>query len=100
MRRYTLASSDARGEVDLRDYRDVIEEAIHEIVPSAQVTVEKDCYYVSPTPAKGDAIKIGRLICKSDLNHHCIQLPKLFTSIPVKEDKHEEQQPKHPGGHH
>ena len=100
MRKYTLASPESRSTVDLRNYRAVIESSVHEIMPAANVIVEKDCYYVSPAPKRGDAVKIGRLICKSDLNRHCIHLPKLFTSIPVKEVKHEEHQPKCPGGHH
>ncbi len=100
MRRYTLASPESRATVDLRNYRAIIESAVHEIMPTAKVIVESDCYYVSPAPKRGDAVKIGRAICKSNLNRHCIQLPKLFTSIPVKEVKHEEHQPKHPGGHH
>ena len=100
MRKYTLASPESRLTVDLRDYQEIIESAVQEIMPAAKVIVESDCYYVSPSPKRGDAVKIGRAICKSNLNRHCIQLPKLFTSIPVKEDKHEEQQPKHLGGHH
>ena len=100
MRKYTLASPESRLTVDLRHYQEIIESAVQEIMPAAKVIVESDCYYVSPSPKRGDAVKIGRAICKSNLNRHCIQLPKLFTSIPVKEDKHEEQQPKHPGGHH
>ena len=100
MRKYTLASPESRSTVDLRDYKKIIETAVHEIMPAAKVIVESDCYYVSPAPKRGDAVKIGRLICKSNLNRHCIQLPKLFTSIPVKEVKHEEHQPKRPGGHH
>lgn len=100
MRKYTLASPDSRLTVDLRDYQKIIESAVHEIMAKAKVIVESDCYYVSPAPERGDAVKIGRLICKSDLNRHCIQLPKLFTSIPVKEVIHEEKQPKRPGGHH
>jgi hypothetical protein len=99
MRKYTLASPESRSTVDLRDYRAIIESAVQEIMPAAKVIVEKDCYYVSPAPERGDAVKIGRLICKSNLNRHCIQLPKLFTSIPVKEVKHEEQPSKHSGGH-
>ena len=100
MRKYTLASPESRSTVDLRYYRAINESAVQEIMPAAKVIVESDCYYVSPSPKRGDAVKIGRAICKSNLNRHCIQLPKLFTSIPVKEGKHEEQQPKHPGGHH
>ena len=100
MRKYTLASPESRSSVDLRNYRAIIESAVQEIMPAAKVIVEKDCYYVSPAPKRGDAVKIGRAICRSNLNRHCIKLSKLFTGIPVKEDKHEEQQPKHPGGHH
>lgn len=100
MRKYTLASPESRLTVDLRDYQEIIESAVHEIMPAAKVIVEKDCYYVSPAPERGDAVKIGRLICKSDLNRHCVQIPKLFTSIPIEEGKHEKQQSKHPGGHH
>ena len=99
MRKYTLASPESRSTVDLRDYQEIIESAVREIMPTAKVIVESDCYYVSPAPKRGDAVKIGRLICKSDLNRHCIQLSKLFTSIPVKEEKHDEQEPKRPGGH-
>ena len=100
MRKYTLASPESRSTVDLRNYRAIIESAVQEIMPAAKVIVEKDCYYVSPAPERGDAVKIGRLICKSDLNRHCIQLPKLFTSISIEEGNHEEHQPKRPCGHH
>lgn len=99
MRKYTLASPESRSTVDLRDYRAIIESAVQEIMPAAKVIVETDCYYVSPAPKRGDAVKIGRAICKSDLNRHCIKLSKLFTGIPVKEVKHEEHQPQRPGGH-
>ena len=100
MRKYTLASPESRLTVDLRDYCEIIESAVLEIMPAAKVIVEKDCYYVAPAPERGDAVKIGRQICKSDLNRHCIQLPKLFTSISIEEGNHEEQQSKCPGGHH
>ena len=99
MRRYTLASPDARGVVDLRDFQEVIEAAVHEIVPSAQVVVEKDCYYVSPTPSKGDAIRIGRQICKSALNQYCVQIPKLFSSIEIEEEDDDGKEQKYNGGH-
>ena len=100
MRKYTLASLKSRSTVDLRDYRAIIESAVQEIMPAAKVIVESDCYYVSPAPKRGDAVKIGRASCKSNLNRHCIKLSKLFTGIPVKEVKHEEQQTKRPCGHH
>ena len=50
MRRYTLASPESRKAVDLRDYKEVIEKAVHGVMPSAMVRVEKDAYYVHPTP--------------------------------------------------
>ena len=100
MRKYNLASSNARTSVNLTAYTDVITEAVHEVMPKANVIVEQDCYYVKPAPSKGDAIRIGRAICKSDLAQYCVQIPKLFNSIPMKEDQHEENERKLPGGHH
>ena len=79
MRKYTLASSSAKSTVDLTDYTEVITAAVHEVMPKANVIVEKDCYYVDPAPSKGDAIRIG---------------------IPMKEAKHEERKQQLSGGHH
>lgn len=90
MRKYTLASSDARGSVDLRAYAATIEAAVHEVMPKATVIVEADCYCVEPTPTQGDAIRIGRMICRSALSQYCIQMPKLFSSIEVKPKTEEE----------
>ena len=84
MRKYTLASSDARSSVDLRAYAEIIESAIHEVMPHAIVQVEKDYYCVDPTPKQGDAIRIGRQICRSALCQYCVQIPKLFSSIEIK----------------
>ena len=104
MRRYTLASPDARLAVDLRDYAAIIEEAVHAVMPTAKVQVEHDCYYVAPTPTQGDAVRIGRQICRSTLNKHCVKIPKLFSSIEVDEVKEEtndrESEQQHHGGHH
>lgn len=100
MRKYTLASSNARTSANLTTYTDVITEAVHEVMPKASVIVEQDCYYVNPAPSKGDAIRIGRAICKSALAQYCVQVPKLFNSILIKEDKHEERKQQLPGGHH
>lgn len=93
MRVYHLSSGDARRTVDLRDYADVIIKAVTSVMSDKDVTVviEKDSYTVSPTPTQGEAIRIGRLICKSDLNQYCIQIPKLFTgeNIETKEEPNE-----------
>lgn len=98
MRRYTLASHEARNDVDLRDYEDVIIGAVHGVCPKANVRVEKDCYYVSPTLSKGDAVKVGRLICKSKLSRYCIHIAKLFSSIELKEESYVREQ-QQLGGH-
>lgn len=92
MKRYTLASGVARRTVDLRDYKDIIVEAVATVMIEKDVTVvvEKDCYYLSPSPSQGEAIKIGRLICRSTLNKHCIHIPKLFNGMEVKSKKKEE----------
>lgn len=100
MRKYTLASADARATVDLRDYENVIADAVHEVLPLAEVVVERDCYYVSPTPKQGDAVRIGRLICRSALNKHCVKIPKLFSSIEVKGDDKDGNEEKRVGGHY
>lgn len=39
MRRYYLASSRDRDDVDLRDYRETIEEAVRKYMPNAKVEV-------------------------------------------------------------
>ena len=90
MRRYVLASKDARPTVDLREYRSVIENAVHQIMPNAVVEVSERAYTVSPSPRHGDAVKIGRIICKSGLGTQCVYIPKLFSSIEVQPSKKEE----------
>ena len=83
MRRYWLASTEARENVDLRLYENIIIEAVHSIKPNASVIVNEDFYTVDPTPSQGEAVKIGRTICKSDLSKHCISIAKLFNSRKV-----------------
>lgn len=99
MRKYTLASAD-REDVDLRNYKAEITEAIHSVMPTARVRVDRDCYFVSPTPNRGDAIRIGRKICESDLKHYCVKVPKLFTSIEIGgSNGTQKPQKTHAGGH-
>ncbi len=109
MKRYTLASVDARAQIDLRLYQDIIVEAVATVMTGKGVTVvvEKDCYYLSPSPSQGEAVKIGRLICRSTLNKHCVHIPKLFNGVEVKPKKKEEldesrtePKTKHPMGGH
>ena len=91
MRRYYLASPDAKKNVDLRDFEDVIVNAVMEVMKSVEgvsVVVCKQYYQVSPSPKRSYAVVIGQKICKSGLSHYCVQIPKLFLSkeeMPNKE---------------
>lgn len=100
MRKYTLASIDARKEVDLRYFSEFIEKTVHEFMPNAIVNVEQNYYTVSPTPQKGDAVRIGRkLSSNKDMGKYCVKIPKLFygTNIDNMEVIYEKQ--KCNGGH-
>ena len=101
MRKYTLASKDAKDTVDLRDYRQIIEDAVHGVLPNATVQVTEEYYTVSPTPEQGAAIRIGREICKSKLKKYCVQIPKLFSSIEIEEVRPDgtEERKTRSGGH-
>ena len=99
MRKYTLASQSARKSVDLRNYTDIITDSVHSVMPTATVRVEQDCYYVSPTLSQSEAVRVGRLICQSQLKQHCILIPKLFSSIEIG-GKEQHGTKKLTGGHH
>ena len=105
MRRYVLASLEHRQDVDLRNYEDVIVSAVMEAmkdVDDVSVEVGKNYYSVSPSPSRGTAIAIGRVICKSGLGKCCVQIPKLFSSVEVstdKEEKNDERKSDSVGGH-
>ena len=103
MRRYMLVSAEARSNVDLRDYADTITDAVRSIMPRASVEVLTDSYLVSPTPNQSEAVRIGRLICQSELRKHCVMIPKLFTSeeVEVIDDGENGEASEHSnGGHH
>ena len=92
MRRYQLMSPDHKQNVDLRDYEEVIIEAVKTAmkdVDDVLVVVCERYYEVSPSPSRGAAIAIGRAICKSGLGKCCVQIPKLFSSIEVTEETEE-----------
>lgn len=98
MKKYTLVSRDARDKVDLRDYEDIIIQAVSQSIPKARVVVKKDCYFVDPSPTQSEAVRIGREICQSGLKKHCISVSKLFCSTQVEVNNGHDQKPL--GGHH
>ena len=105
MRRYCLASLQHKENVDLREYEDVIVNAVMAAmkdIEDVSVSVYEKFYEVSPSPGRGAAIAIGRAICKSGLGKCCVQIPKLFSSVEVltcKEDKNGERETNCLGGH-
>ena len=104
MRRYYLASQDAKQDVDLRDYEDVIVSAVMDVmkdVEGVSVVVHERYYEVSPSPERKYAVAIGKAICKSGLSQHCVMIPKLFSSIEVlsKEEKEDGEKKNSMGGH-
>lgn len=100
MRRYYLASSEDREDVDLRDYMKTIEDAVHRYMPKAQVEVYERWYTVDPTPDRGNAIRIGRLLSDKDvLGEHCVKIPKLFCSEEIGKEVDYGRETKHTGGH-
>lgn len=101
MRKYMLANPKKRGNIDLRDYEDVIIAAVKEFSPQNSVVVTKDYYTVQTPLSQSQAVRIGRRICESELSKHCIQLSKLFTSTVVKEKSNgNNDKSKQNGGHH
>lgn len=101
MRKYYLASVKERGKVDLRDYQNEIIAAVQKIMPQAQVEVMRECYTVHPTPTKGNAIRIGRILSSKDvLGGCCVQIPKLFCSEEIGKGMCVNgNKKKRPGGH-
>ena len=90
MRKYFLASLEHKQNVDLRDYEEVIVEAVMAAmkdVEGVSVVVCEKYYKVSPSPSRGAAIAIGRAICKSGLGKCCVQIPKLFSSVELLNGK-------------
>ena len=92
MRRYALASSEHKQNVDLRDYESVIVEAVKTAmkdVENVSVVVCEKYYEVSPSPSRSAAICAGRAICKAGLGKFCVSIPKLFLSVEVEKDEEE-----------
>ena len=86
MREYTLQDPEYRQTTDLRDYKKIIEESVEAIVPGTAVTVLQDRYIIPSDISKGDLIKIGRLIAKSELGQYCVIRPILFKGENIDED--------------
>ena len=89
MRVYKLAAPYHRSYVDLRDFKDIIEQAVHKEVPNAKVVVKEDCYEIDKDISKGDAIRIGRTLASGELGQYCLQRATLFIGHTVETAKKE-----------
>ena len=85
MREYSLQDPEYRKTVDLRNYKTIIEDSIHQVAPDAVVTVYKDRYTITPDLSKGQLIKIGRLIAQTTLGQYCMIRPILFKGEVIKD---------------
>lgn len=84
MREFTLLSQEARQNVDLRLYNDLIQKTVKAKIPDATVIVKEKSYIVDSSPTKGQAIRIGKVLSKaSHLGEHCIYVPKLFSGKEI-----------------
>lgn len=104
MRKYYLASQNAKQNVDLRDYEDVIVSAVMDVMKDVEgisVVVRERYYELSISPSRSQAVAIGHKICKSSLSQHCVQIPKLFSSREVlpKGEKKNGEKKNSMGGH-
>ena len=70
MREYSLQDPEYRKTVDLRNYKTIIEDSVHQVSSDAIVTVFKDRYTITPDLTKGQLIKIGRLIAHTNLGQY------------------------------
>jgi len=84
MRVYKLAAPYHRSYVDLRDFKDIIKQAVHQEVPDAKVVVKEDCYEIDKDISKGDAIRIGRTLASGELGQYCLQGATLFIGHTVE----------------
>ena len=87
MREYSLQDPEYRKTVDLRNYKTIIEDSIHQVAPDAVVTVYKDRYTITPDLSKGQLIKIGRLIAQTTLGQYCMIRPILFKGEVIEDDE-------------
>ena len=77
-REYKLADSTNRKDVDLTKYEKQIIEAIHKERPDVKVTVNQDCYTLDRELKRGEAIRIGRTLAKTELGKYCANRYVLF----------------------
>lgn len=92
MRKYCFADKDYKHTIDLKDYADVIVEAVHEICPDIEVIVESDGYILPKDVPHGIKVKIGMALAKTELAQYCLNRPVLFRGKTMNEQKNKRKQ--------
>lgn len=86
MRKFSLASPEARETVDLTAHEKLITDTVKSIIPNAKVKVYEHFYTIDHV-TKGQSIKIGKVLSKScNLGKYCIQISKLFSGTESEEE--------------
>lgn len=83
-RKYRLADTNNRNDVDLTEYADLIESVIQEECPDVKVSIEEKSYTVNKELTKGEAIRIGRALAKTELGKYCANRYVLFFGQTVE----------------
>ena len=89
-RRYQLADTNNRNDVDLTEYADLIESVIQKECPDVKVSIEEKSYTVNKALTRGEAIRIGRALAKTELGKYCANRYVLFfgQTIEKGEENH------------
>ena len=87
MREYRFTSSFARDTVDLREYEDVIKDAVAHVNPKAKVEVYEDRYTIDSI-SRSESVQVGRQLSKTALAQYCItvEISRLFYGQEVVEE--------------
>lgn len=87
MREYKLSDPEARADVDLTDYEDVIKKAVAKVNDEAVVEVFKDRYTIDGI-TRSESVQIGRQLSKTALAEYCVkvELSRLFFGHEVEEE--------------
>lgn len=85
MTKYRFANTEERHLVDLRKYKTLITDTVQKVHPGAKVKVEADGYLLPHTVSRGEIIKIGRMLAKSELGKYCLNRPVLFIGSHIED---------------
>ena len=85
MKKYVLASEEARKTVDLRNYEEMITDVIFDVIDEDDLVVitRKDCYILDrdQQTTEDEETSIEKTLLNSELSQYCTEDGTLFTFI-------------------